>query len=244
VTSAEQHRTAGGSRPADGATDRGSGRVDLSVVVLVEGRSDVAAVTALLATAGIASSGRIRLVDMGGVTNIRRHLEVFTDPDRARRVLGMCDADEERVVARALGGAGVPVGGREAMSRYGFHVCDADLEDELIRTVGPEKVSDILTGLGLARRFDRFTRQLAWRDADLHSRLHRFAGIASGRKVQMARAMAAAIPWVDLRPPLRDLVVQISAALSDDESLPLQPFSDRDRLHGLHLPYQDAGTSP
>jgi hypothetical protein len=197
------------------------------VVVLTEGRSDVAALTALLRTSDIADPSAVSIVDMGGVTNIRRHLAVFTEPGRARRILGLCDADEQRVFAKALASNGVPSATRADMSRYGFQVCDADLEDELIRTLGAARVLDILDQLGLAHGFARFSQQMVWRNADVHARLHRFAGIASGRKIRLAGALGAAIPWARLRPPLRDLVEQIHHALSECGSIPLQRFPDR-----------------
>jgi hypothetical protein len=217
------------------------------VVVLVEGRSDVTALNVLLRRAGVTGIDEVRLVDMGGATNIRRQMELFTTGGRARRILGLCDAHEEPVFARVLADTGVPLESaatgvdrsaspgrrpippiRAGMARYGFQVCDTDLEDELIRALGTARVLEILADLGLARGFERFGEQLAWRNATVHARLHRFAGVASGHKERVAGALAAAVPWPALGPPLGDLVGQIAAALAGPTGPPLQPFPDRD----------------
>src|SRR4051812_34739516 len=151
-------------------------------VVLLEGRSDVAAVRAVAATFGLPASS-YRLVDMGGVTNIRRHLASVRDG----RVLGMCDAGEASVVARALGLDEAELAG------CGFSVCDADLEDELIRACGPDRVLDVLDRLSLRARFASFRNQPAWRGRPLPDQLRRFAGTTSGRKSLLAGALARAL---------------------------------------------------
>jgi hypothetical protein len=160
------------------------------VVVLVEGRSDVAAVITFMRSAGINAGEPVDVIDMGGVTNIRRHLEHFTAPVRARRILGLCDAGDAGVFLRALQAREIPVDDPDGMARYGFHVSRADLEDELIRSLGTDAVLGVLTDLGLRERFEGLRRQRYWRDRDLPAQLHRFAGIASGRKVRVARALA------------------------------------------------------
>jgi len=194
------------------------------VVVLVEGRSDVAAVTALLRRAGIPDAERVQLVDMGGVTNIRQQLDHFTAPGRARRILGLCDEGETRFFVRALEVHGVAVEHPQDMARFGFHVCRADLEDELIRASGADAVLGVLDKLGLHRRFDRFRDQEFWRERDLPDQLHRFAGIASGRKFWFAAALAEALRPDIVPAPLHDLVAQIGIALHASGTRPLHPF--------------------
>jgi len=194
------------------------------VVVLVEGRSDVAAVTVLLRRAGIPDGELVHLVDMGGVTNIRQQLDHFTGPGRGRRILGLCDEGETRFFVRALEVNGVTVETAADMARFGFHVCRADLEDELIRASGTNAVVGVLDELGLHRRFDRFRDQEFWRERDLPDQLHRFAGIASGRKFWFAAALAEAMPPGAVPAPLRELVAQIGIALRTSGTPPLHPF--------------------
>jgi hypothetical protein len=177
-------------------------------VVLLEGRSDVAAVRALAAASGLSSGAqRYELVDMGGVTNIRRQLAAIGARPVPVRVVGMCDAGEARVVARALGLDGED---DEALAARGFSVCHADLEDELIRAMGAERVLGVLQRLGLAARFATFQNQPAWRGRPLPEQLHRFAGIASGRKAVLAGALAGGLAPDEVPAPLRRLVAAMA----------------------------------
>jgi hypothetical protein len=183
------------------------------VVVLVEGRSDVAAISALLRTSGVDPAAPVELVDMGGVTNIRAHLSALVESGRAGAILGMCDAGEAHWFVRAVQGHGVALQAAADLPDHGFYVCDADLEDELIRALGPEAVLDVFGQLGLTRRFASFSGQEYWRDRELTEQLHRFAGIASGRKSTVAGALAAALTPDNAPAPLRQLVGTIGQAL-------------------------------
>jgi hypothetical protein len=177
-------------------------------VVLLEGRSDVAAVRAVAAACGLSGGvHRYQLVDMGGVTNIRRELAAVGARPLPVRVVGMCDAGEARVVARAFGVDGED---DEALAAHGFSVCHADLEDELIRAMGAERVLGVLQRLGLAARFATFQNQPAWRGRPLPEQLHRFAGIASGRKAVLAGALAGGLAPQEVPAPLRRLVAAMA----------------------------------
>lgn len=195
------------------------------VVVLVEGRSDVASVEALLLAAGLPTDPTVRVVDMGGVTNVRRCLVEFTEPGRAARIVGMCDAGEVDVVIRALRDHGVGVDGSADLARFGFHVCHADLEDELLRALGVDSALGVLDSLGMRRGFEQFGRQLVWRGRDRHEQLHRFAGIASGRKLKVARAWTRALPGSSVPEPLQALVRDVGTALGRPGGAPLRPFA-------------------
>jgi len=182
------------------------------VVVLVEGRSDVAAVQALLdrAATPVPPDGyELELVAMGGATNLGHALDAL-DIRTVERVLGLCDAGEAPLTARMLQRRGVPVTGPDDLPRFGFQVCVADLEEELIRTVGVENVLALLDDLGLAGRFERFRTQPAWQGRATAAQLRRFAGSASGRKELLAGAMAAAAPAPP--PPLAALLDDIARA--------------------------------
>ena len=166
------------------------------VVVLVEGASDAAVVRLLCAARGLTESAATYQVrDMGGVTNVGHHLRALhSESDRDAgdgvRVLGLYDAPEERFVVRALRREGYDVADARDLAGLGFVVCDRDLEDELIRALGPEHVETVLSGLGELERFRAFQRQPQWRGRDLVEQLRRFAGTASGRKLVLARRLA------------------------------------------------------
>ena len=191
----------------------------VGTVVLLEGPSDVAAVRAVAAAYGLTARVHgYRLVDMGGVTNIRRHLEAIRAGSAPVRVIGMCDAGEAQVFVRALQ---VTAGGLHHaadLAAHGFSVCEADLEDELIRAMGPERVVGVLSRLGLAGRLATFQRQPSWRDRPLHEQLHRFAGTTSGRKTLLARALAEALAPSEVPAPLRRLVAAMAGG-----SVPTSP---------------------
>jgi hypothetical protein len=195
------------------------------VVVLLEGRSDVAAVEALIDASHLAGrAGNVELVDMGGVTNVRRHVDDVVAGGRAHRVLGLCDARETRYFVRALAAHCPRITDPSTMATFGFHVCGSDLEDELIRALGADRVREVLGTLGLAEGFDQFRRQPAWRNRPLHAQLQRFAGVASGRKSIFAAALAAATSLTSAPAPLQALLMQVDRALQEDSGPVIRPF--------------------
>jgi hypothetical protein len=180
------------------------------IVVLVEGASDAAVVRVLCDGRGV-DPETVDLRDMGGVTNVGHHLREL---DGSARVLGLYDAPEERFVIRGLRSTGRDVSTREDLRRLGFVVCDRDLEDELIRALGPARVESILAELGELERFRAFQRQPQWRGRDVSDQLHRFAGTASGRKLLLARRLAEELSPATIPAPLISLVDQIAHAAS------------------------------
>lgn len=159
-------------------------------VVLVEGPSDAAALRVLLAARGPAMPGPVDVVDMGGVTNVGRHLQQLSASREPVRIAGLCDAAEVRFVVRALQRQGAAVDTLEDLARLGFFVCDPDLEGEFIRALGAPAVAAVLDDLGDGRRFRMFRSQRYWRGRDLADQVHRFAGSGSGRKVRLAEHLA------------------------------------------------------
>lgn len=179
--------------------------------VLLEGVSDVAAVRAIAARLG-ADLSRVRLVDLGGVTNVRRVLldilQAWPDAD----VLGLCDAGETRFVMRALESAGLGVAQERDLPSRGFFVCHADLEEELIRALGAARTVEIIEDLGLGPKFLTLQQQPAWKGRPVEDQLHRFCGVASGRKELLAGAMAAHLVPGEVPEPLRLLVERLIQA--------------------------------
>jgi hypothetical protein len=201
------------------------------VWVLLEGASDVAALRVVAERSGISLADEgIHLVDMHGVTNIRRHLLAATEADDSPRVLGMCDAPEARFFVRALRRVGCAVAAVDELPWWGFQVCERDLEDELMRVLGEQGLRRLLDDLGLTQRFAMLTQQPAWVSGSFHDQVHRFAGAASGRKELMGAAMAATLDLAALPSPLAGLVEAMATPGPTFEQLrgmPPHQFGDR-----------------
>src|SRR5215831_14509316 len=104
-------------------------------VVLVEGLSDRIALETLAERRGRDLAAEdIAVVPIGGAQAIGRFLDLYGPRGRDLRLAGLCDAGEERDFRRGLEwaelGSHLTRAGLEAL---GFYVCEADLEDELIR---------------------------------------------------------------------------------------------------------------
>jgi hypothetical protein len=192
-------------------------------VVLVEGRSDREALVVPLRRRGL--DGPVDVREMGGATNVRRHLRDAVTDAGTRRVLGLCDEAEAAFFRRALTAEGVRAGTTQEMAALGFHICVRDLEDELLRALGGDGVRRVLEHLGLDGAFDRFSRQRAWADRPLEARLHRFAGAVSGRKALLGAALTTALPDERLPSPMRRLLDQVEQAVAAQAGRPLAPFA-------------------
>lgn len=187
---------------------------DPHVVVLVEGRSDAAALAVLLRARGLDGNGRVKLVSMGGVTNVARELRRALSEHPAAVVLGLYDAAEERFVVGALHRAHVLPDGPVDLVAHGFFLCDRDLEDELIRAVGTAAVEEALAEMGHLERFRTFQHQPEWRGRPLADQLHRFAGSGSGRKAALAERLAVRLEPGTTPPPLTSLLDRVAAQVA------------------------------
>jgi len=108
---------------------------------------------------------------------------------------------------RGLERAGLGTDLTEASTEaLGFFVCDADLEDELIRALGPEAVERVLDAQGELASFRRFQEQPAQRARDAHAQLRRFMGTRSGRKIRYGALLIDALE-LERVPRLLDLVL-------------------------------------
>ncbi|MBO0847727.1 MAG: hypothetical protein J2P22_20190 [Nocardioides sp.] len=172
-------------------------------------------VRVLCAARGLVESATTYQVrEMGGVTNVGHHLRTIQAEAAGRvRVLGLYDAPEERFVLRALRREGYDVSDGADLAGLGFVLCDRDLEDELIRALGPSRVEAVLAELGELERFRAFQRQPQWRERDVTDQLHRFAGTASGRKLLLARRLAEELSPDTTPAALAALVTEIEAAV-------------------------------
>ena len=180
-------------------------------VVLVEGVSDQLALEALAERRGRSLEAEgVSIVPMGGATNIRKALDMFGPQGFDARLSGLCDAGEEGDFRRALELAGLGSNlSRADMERLGFYVCTADLEDELIRALGPAAVERVLDAQGDLVSFRTFQRQPAWRGRTPEEQLRRFIGTTSGRKIRTGAMMIRALELDQVPRPLDGVLAHI-----------------------------------
>jgi hypothetical protein len=181
-----------------------------SAVVLVEGISDQGALEALarrrdrhLEAEGVA------IVPMGGSSNIRTFLELFGPEGLDLRLAGLCDAAEEGDFRRGLDRAGFGLLTRSEMERLGFYVCVADLEEELIRSLGAAGVERVIDARGELSSFRTFQRQPEWRRRTAEEQLRRFLGTTSGRKIQTAPMLVDSLDLDRVPRPLESVLAQL-----------------------------------
>jgi len=180
----------------------------VGTVILVEGPSDAVAVETLAARAGRdLAAERVSVVPVGGATAVRRFLEPFGPRGLDLRLAGLVDAAEERFFRQAVQGSDRhPELTRDEMEQLGFFVCVADLEDELIRAIGTDRVIAVVDEEGQAKALRTFRNQPAQRERALDQQLHRFVGTMSGRKSRYAAALAAAVDLDRIPHPIAGLL--------------------------------------
>lgn len=180
-------------------------------VVLVEGVSDKRALERLAERRGRnLDAERVSIVAMGGSKNIAKFLDVFGPRGQDVRVLGLCDAGEERDFKRALERAGFGSNlTRADMEALGFYVCVKDLEDELIRALGPAAVERVVDAQGELGSFRIFQKQPAWQGRTTEEQLRRFLGTFSGRKIESAPLLIDALDLARVPQPLDRLLARL-----------------------------------
>jgi hypothetical protein len=145
-------------------------------VILVEGITDRIALEAVAAKLDLdLVAAGVEIVPIGGAQAIRRAAEGYD----GERVVGLCDANEERYFRRVLGDA--------------TYVCAADLEDELIRALGPTRVEEVVAVQGDLETFRSFQQQLAWRGRPAEAQLRRWLRASEGRNKRYPPLLIAAL---------------------------------------------------
>jgi len=157
--------------------------------VLVEGASDAAAVETLARRRGMAPPS---IVAVGGSKGVRRAAARL----RGERLLGLVDR------AEAADFAGVV---------DELFVCDPDLEAELVRALGADRVRAIIAQQGEGRSFEVLQRQPAQRGRTLEQQLALFFAARSGNKLRYARLLADASPLDRVPRPLDALLDALQA---------------------------------
>ncbi len=167
--------------------------------MLVEGDSDR---TALLTLAGLLDHDLtdVDVVSMGGITNLRRHLAELAGLAGTDHVAVLHDARETPYVDRTL------TRHAGAVARF---VCDADLEDELVRALGMPAVLDVVAGAGDLDAWHILLNQPFHRGRPESAVLRRFWGTTSGRKDKYAALLSAALEPARVPAPLAGVLAAV-----------------------------------
>jgi hypothetical protein len=179
--------------------------------VLVEGISDQRALEALAARRGrnLEAEG-IAIVPIGGAQAIGSFLERFGPKGFDVRLAGLCDAAEEGHFQRGLERAGLGSNlTRAEMEALGFYVCVADLEDELIRSLGAASVEQVVDAQGELGSFRTFQKQPAWQGRTNEEQLRRFIGTHSGRKIEYGAVLVGALDLTQVPRPLDRVLAHV-----------------------------------
>ncbi|MFD5255854.1 ATP-dependent endonuclease [Streptomyces bobili] len=191
-------------------------RLGVRTAVLLEGPSDLAAVETLAARRGrdlaavetlAARRGRdlaaegVCVVPMGGAMSVGRYASLLGPPGLALRLAGLCDEREQPFYDRGLERAGAP--------RRDFFVCVSDLEEELIRALGPAKVEEVIRDEGDIRAWQTFLHQPAQHGRPRQQQLRRFLGTKKGRKIRYGHLLVEALAPEQVPAPLDDLLTSL-----------------------------------
>ena len=176
--------------------------------ILVEGVSDVLAVRAMAGRTGRdLDAEQVAVVPLGGGGGLEASVRLLGPAGLGLELLGLCDVDHEARWARRLEEAGFGSGlDRAAMEALGFFVCDRDLEDELIRTLGVSAVEAVIAAQGDSAAFQALTQQPAHRNGRREDQLRRWLGAGSGRKARYAPLLVEATSPGEEPRPLREVL--------------------------------------
>ena len=159
-------------------------------VVLVEGVTDRLALEAVARRLGL-NLGGVEIVAIGGAQAIRR----AAGQHEGERLVGLCDAGEERWFRRVLG--------------HATYVCDKDLEDELIRALGAERVQDVVAAQGELETFRSFQNQVYWRGRPVERQLRRWLQ-NGGRYLRYPPLLVEAMELDEIPRPLGGVLAAVA----------------------------------
>jgi hypothetical protein len=95
------------------------------------------------------------------------------------------------------------------MESLGFYVCVADLEDELIRSLGSASVEQVVEAQGELGSFRTLQKQPAQQERTVEEQLRRFMGTRGGRKIRYARLLVGALDLTRVPRPLDRLLAHV-----------------------------------
>ncbi|MGH4031263.1 TOPRIM nucleotidyl transferase/hydrolase domain-containing protein [Actinomycetota bacterium Odt1-20B] len=185
-----------------GSARESAEQLGVRTVVLLEGPSDLAAVETLAARRGrdLAAEG-VCVLSMGGAMSIGRYAGLLGPPGLGLRLVGLCDRNEQGFYERGLERAGAPP--------RDFFVCEADLEDELIRALGTAHVEEIVRAEGDVRALETFLRQPAQDGRPREQQFRRFLGTKKGRKIRYGHLLVEALGPDQVPGPLDELLASL-----------------------------------
>jgi hypothetical protein len=180
-------------------------------IVIVEGTSDRRALEALAVRHGRnLDAERVSIEVIGGAQQIGSFLRRFGPRSSGVRLAGLCDVGEERHFRRALEHAGFGLHlTRADLEALGFFVCDADLEDELIRALGVTAVEQVIAEQGELRAFRTLQKQAPWQGRPRDEQLRRFMGSGGRRKIRYADLLVQALDLTRVPRPLERLLAYV-----------------------------------
>ncbi len=173
-------------------------------LILVEGVSDQVAIDSMAARQGrrLEDEGVV-VLPVGGFGAVAGFLREYGPAGRDLGIAGLCDADAEQAVTQAIEDVGLePFDSTEGLAGFGWGVCRVDLEDELIRAIGPTRMIEVIEAEGELRSLRTLQRQDAWRDRPVEQQLHRFLRSKARRGTRYAALLVDAIDRADLPPVL------------------------------------------
>jgi hypothetical protein len=180
----------------------------LGTIVLVEGISDKRAVETLAERRGreLRAEG-VSVLPIGGAHAIGNVLDQLGPRGLDARLAGLCDAGEEGHFRRALERAGFgSVLARADLEALGFYVCEKDLEDELVRSLGAEAVEQVIEAQGELESFRTFQKQLEKRGLPREEQLR---GFMWNRKLRYASLLVGALDLTQVPRPLDCLLAYV-----------------------------------
>jgi hypothetical protein len=93
-----------------------------------------------------------------------------------------------------------------------FYACSEDLEDELIRALGPEVVEQVITKEGEIGALRRFQAQPAQLGRPVAAHLRRFIGTRAGRKIRYGALLAEVLDLSKIPSPLSQLLARLASS--------------------------------
>jgi hypothetical protein len=155
------------------------------VLIAVEGTSDKLVLELVARRLGRdLEADAISIVPIGGAHAIRRFV---ADLGSDTHVRGLCDENEAHLFRRVLDDV---------------YVCAPDLEGELIRALGVERVLEIVD----AGAFAKMRRQPHHRETPVERALHRWLRSSSTRFHRYLPQLAEALAPAEVPQPLRDVL--------------------------------------
>jgi predicted ATP-dependent endonuclease of OLD family len=144
-------------------------------VVLVEGYSDRLAFLTLARRMNrdLDSEG-ISVLSLEGGSGLAAFLALLGPQGLRLPVSGLCDADKAGEWIAALASTGAKVATRKDLTALGFFVCDRDLEDEFVKSLGEVPTRAVLAKEGAATAFQKFAAQPKYASMPLTEQLRRF----------------------------------------------------------------------